>query len=168
MTIVNNRLISNLPDDRVFVTASGINKTLKNAIQDGDIGGGGGSGAGVEVFNHTISIGSSVATLTGLSYFMAPAPFNITSVRLLVFSKNGISSGFLEVDIKKNTTPDSVGMTSILATKPIINFAVDPDYTLNSGVISTPAVSNNNFLRLDITSIPTGWAGQFQVIVYGA
>lgn len=168
MTILDNRLIDNLPDDRVFVTASGINKTLKDAIQDGDIGGGGGGGGIVEVFNHVVSIGSSAPTLTGLSYFMAPTPFNITSVRLLVYSKGAIVSGFLEIDIKKNTTPDSVGMTSILTTKPIINFSTDPDYTLNSGVIATPAVSNNNFLRLDVTSIPTGWVGQFQVLVYGS
>lgn len=168
MTIIDNRLIDNLPDDRVFVTASGINKTLKDAIQDGDIGGGGGGGGMIEVFNHVVSIGSSAATLTGLSYFMAPTPFNITSVRLLVYSKNAITSGFLEIDVKKNTTPDNVGMTSILTTKPIIDFSIDPDYTLSSGVISTAAVSNNNFLRLDVTSIPTGWAGQFQVIVYGS
>jgi hypothetical protein len=168
MAILDNRLVNNLPDSRVFVTASGINKNLKQAIEDGDIGGGGGGGGLVEVFNHVVTTGGNAPTLTGLSYFMAPSPFNITSVRLVVFTKNGVALGNLEIDIKKNTTPDSVGMTSILTTKPIIDFSVDPDYTLDSGVIATSAVSNNNFLRLDVTSIPTGWAGQFQVLVYGS
>jgi hypothetical protein len=168
MAILDPRLINNLPDTRVFVTASGINKTLKDAIEDGDIGGGGGGGAPLEVFNHVVSVGAPAATLTGLSYFMAPVAFNITSVRLLVYTKNGVASGFLEADIKKNTTPAGAGMVSILTTKPIINFASDPDYTLSSGVIATAAVANNNFLRLDITSIPTGWAGRFQVLVYGS
>lgn len=167
MTILDNRLIDNLPDDRVFVTADGINKTLKQAIEDGDIGGGGGGGV-VEVFNHVVTLGSNPATLTGLSYFMAPMAMTISSVRLVVYNKNGISSGFLEYDIKKNSTPDGAGMTSILTTKPIIDFSTDPDYTLDSGVIATSAVSNNHFLRLDITSIPPNWSGSFQVLVYGS
>jgi hypothetical protein len=167
MTIVDNRLINNLPDDKVFVTASGINKTLRDAIQDGDIGGGGGGGAGiVEIFNHVINLGSNASTLTGLNYFMAPQNLAITKVRLLVYQKNGVSSGNLEIDIKTNTTPDDTGMTSILSAKPLIDFSTALDFDIATGTISTASIPNNNFLRLDVTSIPAGWLGKFQVICY--
>jgi len=168
MTIVDNRLINNLPDDKVFVTASGINKTLKDAIEDGDIGGSGGGGGGgiVEVFNHVVTLGSSAPSLTGLNYFMAPQNIQIKKVRLLVYTKNGVNSGNLEIDIKANATPNDTGMTSILSTKPLIDFSTASDYDISNGVISTQNISNNNFLRLDVTSIPAGWVGSFQVICY--
>lgn len=168
MTIVDNRLINNLPDDKVFVTASGINKTLKDAIEDGDIGGSGGGGGGgiVEVFNHVITLGANASTLTGLNYFMVPQNITIKSVRLLVYNKSGVNSGNLEIDIKRNSTPDNSGMTSILSARPLINFSTAADYDISVGTISTANISNNNFLRLDVTSIPAGWLGKFQVICY--
>lgn len=164
--IVNNRLIKNLPDDNVFVTANGINKTLKNAIQDGDLSGGGGSATPMEIFNATVTIGTSASTITGLLHFRAPTALTISSIVIQIFEKNGVSSGVLEVDIKKNTSPDNVGMTSIFSVKPSFDFALVANYATSSGTVLTSALSSGNYLRLDITSIPSGFRGSLQVQAY--
>lgn len=154
-------------DRGVFVTANGINKSLRQAIIDGDIGSTVGGTGITEIFNHVISVNGNAPSLTGLSYFLAPKALTINFVRLQVFTKNGISTGNLVVNVKKNTTPDEVGMTSIFSAQPTINFGTDPDYTFNAGTLATSAVSIGDYLRLDVTSIPAGWVGEFQFAIYG-
>lgn len=164
--IVSNRLIQDLPDDRVYLTASGLNKTLKQAIIDGDLSGGGGGGGATEIFNVTVTVGTSAATLTGLLHFRAPSALTISSVVVQLFEKGGISSGTLEVDVKKNTSPDDIGMTSIFSAKPSFDFATAANYDTSSGTLSTSSLSTGNYLRLDLTSIPSGFRGSVQVMVY--
>lgn len=155
-----------LIDDRaVWVTADGINKTLKNAIQDGDIGGPGGASP-VEIFNFTMGTRGTESTITGAMHFRAPQGLTISSVVIQIYEKNGVSSGTLTVDIKKNTSPNDVGMTSIFSAAPSFDFSTAADYATSSGTISTSSVSSGNYLRVDVTSIPSGWAGYFQVMVY--
>ena len=163
--IVNNRLIKDLPDDKVYLTANALNKTLKQAIIDGDLGGGASTSV-YEIFNTTVTIGTSASTATGLLHFRAPALLTITSIVVQIFEKNGVSSGTLEVDIKKNSSPDNIGMTSIFSVKPSFNFSTAPNYSTSSGTMSTSAVTSGDFLRLDLTSIPSGWRGSLQVQVY--
>jgi hypothetical protein len=149
-------------DKAVYLEANGLNKTLKQAIIDGDLSGGGSSV--VELFQTTLSVYGS--TITGAFYFRAPKAITINNIKLTLFNKSGISTGTLEVDIKKNTTPDDVGMTSIFSAKPSRDFSTDADYSESSGTMSTSAVANGEWLRLDVTSIPSGWVGLCHVIAY--
>lgn len=155
-------------DRAVYITANGINKTLRQAIIDGDIGTPGGGGGLVEVFNHVVLVNGSAPSLTGLSYFMIPQALTLSFVKLQVYSRNGVSVGNLTVDIKKNTTPDSVGMTSIFSAQPSIPFASSADYASSSGVLSVSTASIGDYYRLDITSLPAQWVGKFQIAVYGS
>jgi hypothetical protein len=164
--LIDPRLITQVNDDKVFVTALSLNKTLKSAIEDGDLAGGGGGSAQL-VFNSPVLVSGGVTSITGLSYFMAPSSFNLGLFRVVLFQKSGVSSGTLEVDIKYNTTPNNAGMTSLLSTKPTFDFSVDADFSLKSGVFSSTAIANNGFIRLDITSKPASWSGTIQVICYG-
>jgi hypothetical protein len=159
--------MSLIQDRAVYVTADGINKTLQQAIIDGDLSGGGGGGGGaVEIFNNFITLGSSAATLTGVNYFRAPSALTISSVVVQLWLKNGVSAGTLSVDIKKNTTPSNTGMTSIFSAQPSFDFSSDPDYSTSSGTLSTSSVAAGEWLRLDATSIPSGFIGTFSVMVY--
>ena len=156
-----------IQDKAVFVTADGINKTLQQAITDGDIGGGGGGGGGAtEIFNNVVVLGSSAATLTGLNYFRAPSALTISSVVVQLWDKLGVATGTLSVDIKKHTTPEAVGMVTIFSAQPSFNFATAPNYSTSSGTLSVTAVAAGEWLRLDVTSIPAGWSGRFSVMVY--
>jgi len=154
-------------DKAVSVTANGINKTLYQAIVDGNLSGGGGSGGGsTEIFNNTITIGSDATTITGVAYFKAPKDLTLGDVKLQIFTKNGVTSGSLSIDIEKNSTPDSVGMTSIFSVQPTINFATASDYAEDTGTKSTSVVTAGQWLRLDISSIPAGFRGTISVMVY--
>ena len=155
-----------IQDKAVFVTASGINKTLRQAIIDGNIGGGGGSATPLEIFNNFVVLGLSAATLTGLNYFRAPTALTISSVVVQLWDKFGVATGTLSVDIKKNTTPADVGMATIFSVQPSFNFATAPNFSTSSGTLSTTAVAEGEWLRLDVTSIPAGWSGRFSVMVY--
>lgn len=154
-------------DKAVSLTANSLNKTLYQAIVDGDFSGGGGGGTSiVEVFNNTITLGARGATITGVNYFKAPAALSLGDIKLQIFTKNGTTTGNLSIDIKKNTSPDNVGMISIFSAQPTINFATATDYAEATGTKSTSSVAAGEWLRLDITSIPNGFRGTISVMVY--
>ena len=155
-----------IQDNAVFVTASGINKTLKQAVIDGDLGAGGGGGGSTEIFNNVIILSSSAATLTGLNYFRALSGLTISSIVVQLWTKGAVASGNLTIDIKKNNSPAAAGMTSIFSVLPTFNFASASDYSTSTGTISTSGLSGGDWLRLDVTSIPSGWSGRFSIMAY--
>lgn len=152
-------------DRAVFLEANGLNKTLKQAIIDGDLSGGGGS-AITEIFATEIVIGSNGPTITGLVHFKAIGAKTISSVSVQLYEKGAIVSGILEVDIKINTTPNDVGMASIFTVKPSFDFSTAVDYDSSSGTLASSSVASGSFLRLDITSIPSGFRGTIYVSCY--
>jgi hypothetical protein len=125
--------------------------------------------AAIEIFNFDVVNASSGVTMTGMIHHEALFDFTVTKVKVQIFEKGSISSGTLEIDIKKNSTLDDTGMTSILTTKPIIDFSTDPDYTEDIGVLnaSEQDVLEGEFLRLDVTALPTLPLSKFRVLVYG-
>jgi hypothetical protein len=160
--------MTQVTDRVVYVTANGINKSLKQAIIDGNLSGGGGGGTSViEVFNSMILNSSGATAMTGILYFKAPQAMTITSVVLQIYEKNGIATGSLTVDVKKNSTPNNTGMTSIFTVLPTTNFATNADYATNSGTLNgTVTLASGDWLRLDVTSIPSTLS-KFQILVYG-
>ena len=127
-------------------------------------------GAGkVEVFNFPVVNASSASTLTGLSYWRASAAFTLIDAKVAIFEKGSLT-GTLEMDIKKNTSLDAVGMTTVFTTKPSIAIAGASDYdestnaVFDSGQIS---VAVGDYLRLDMTALPSPVIGKFYVFLIG-
>lgn len=123
------------------------------------------SGGSTELFNHSVSLNGSATSLTGLNYFCAPSAGSISQVKLQIWTKNGVASGTLSIDLKKNTTPASVGMVSMFTTQPSINFATAVDYAQDTGVLATTTFNAGDFIRLDVTSIPVGFVGTITIVV---
>lgn len=115
-----------------------------------------------EIFNVTLVNPSANA---GYLHYKIPKNMYFNQCSVQIFEKNGISSGSLTIDIKYNTTPNDTGMTSIFSSTPSINFATASDYAEVNGTISTTGVLSGGYLRLDITSVPSGWAGAVQVLL---
>ena len=122
----------------------------------------------IEIFNITFTITKSTTSAIGVAHFKAPANLVISSCSLQLFNRgSGYSSpAILEIDVKKNSTPEDTGMTSIFSIKPAMDFEDYVDYDSVSGTLSTVNVNSGDYLRLDITSIPSGFIGSFQVIMY--
>ena len=125
-------------------------------------------GTAVEILNNDVIISNPSNTFTGMSYFKAPFDFTLSACSIQIFEKGGITSGELEVDILKNTSPDDTGMTTVFTTKPNIDFDTATDYEEDSGVFSgTGQVNEGDILRFDITSIPQGYS-RFRIVLRGA
>lgn len=127
-------------------------------------------GSIIEVLNCDFYNVSSAATMTGLFYHKALFPFTVTKVEVQIFEKGSISTGSIEIDVKKNTTPDDTGMTSILSVKPIIDFSSASDYDADSGTLNATYqdILEDEFLRVDVTALPTSPLGKFRIVIYGA
>jgi hypothetical protein len=115
----------------------------------------------IEIFNVTI-VKPSVSS--GYLHYKVPRDITLSSCKIQIFEKSGVSSGTLSINIKQSPTQDDLGMSTIFATAPSINFSTASDYAESSGSFSTPNISAGSYLRLDISSIPSGWTGAFQIL----
>jgi hypothetical protein len=121
------------------------------------------------VFNNDVVLAGAASTLTGLAYFKAPFAFRVLTAEVQIFQKGSIASGTLEIDVRRNTTPDNTGMTSIFSVRPSVNFATASDYDSSTNQIIDPvvgAVDEGDILRLDVSSLPTG-LGKFRIVITG-
>lgn len=127
-------------------------------------------GAGkVEVYNFVLGNATSASTLTGIAYYTAPSAFTLIDAKVGIFEK-GTLTGTLEMDIKKNTSRDDVGMTTVFTTKPSIAFAGASDFDDSSNTVfdsGQTAVALGDVLRLDITALPSPVIGKFYVLLIG-
>jgi hypothetical protein len=125
----------------------------------------------IEVINCPIILGSSgLSSLLGATYVKAPQDFVITKVEIQLFTKNGASSGNLELDVLKaaNLQGSPVDYASIMTSKPLLNMATALDYDSSVGVInsSLSSISEGQYIRVDLTQIPASLAS-LHVRVYG-
>lgn len=116
----------------------------------------------IEVFNVTIS---KPSVNKGYLHFKAPRDITLTGCILQVFDKNAVVSGSLTIDVKTATTADDLNMTSVFATSPTIDFSSASDYTTSTGALGTATIASGSYLRLDITSVPSGWTGNLQILL---
>jgi len=125
--------------------------------------------APIEVFNFPILNASSASSLTGLTYYRALSSFTLSTVQIEIFEKGIVTSGVLSIDVKKGPSLDGAGMTSVLTSQPVINFATASDYATATGVLDTAnqLVLQGEVLRLDVTALPSIPLGKFRVLVYG-
>jgi len=125
--------------------------------------------APIEIWNNTVLNASSASTMTGLDYYRAITNFTISRVEIEIFEKGSITSGILSIDVKKGATMDSTSLTSVLTVAPSIDFSTASDYAIATGTlnVSNQSVTSGEFLRLDVTSLPSIPLGKFRVLVYG-
>lgn len=116
-------------------------------------------------------VGSEIRVETparGILYYKVPYDMIIDKQTFQIFEKGLATSGILEFDIKKNTTPADDGMVSIFASKASIDFSTASDFDEFIGNFTTLSLSANEWLRLDITSTPSDYTGPIQITMYGA
>lgn len=122
----------------------------------------------VPIFDETVYNVSAAASLTGVIFHKVTVAVRITKVQVQIFEKGSIVSGLLTVDAKKAATLGAV-FSSILTAGASLNYATAANYdsadaTINSSLNS---LSVNQFLRIDVTALPTVPVGKFRILVYG-
>jgi hypothetical protein len=126
--------------------------------------------AKIDVFDFDIRLGSIATSYTGMVYYRARQAFTLSAVVLKIYEA-GALTGTLECDVKKNTSQDNVGMSSIFTTRPSIALASASDYDESTNQVFDNTKINiavGDILRFDITSLPTnGTIGKFMFNLYG-
>lgn len=126
----------------------------------------GGSGP-VEIYNSEFRNISTALILTGVFYKKVSANAQITQAQIQIDSKDGITTGTLEYDIKKSSTINGT-YVSIFTTKPAINYASDAAGTSRDGVLNAgQSVIQGDFLRIDFTNVPAGVISKVHVMING-
>ena len=144
--VLTNKTI-NTNQNTIQVSASGVSATeldaaleeIKGLIDDT-------SGAEIEIFNSTITVGTTAPSVTGVLHHKLSDDVDLKKATLQLFGKNDKYTGTMQIDVKKNLTPDDTGMVSVFSPtgKPSINFQVaDSDVTFNSDL-------NNKFPNISI------------------
>ena len=122
----------------------------------------------IEIMDETFYSATTAATLTGLYFYRAKQATRITKVQVQIFEKGVITTGLLTVDLKKSSTLGGT-FSTILTTPPTVDFSTDPDYTSEDAVINNLLndLVTNDFLRLDVTALPSTPLSKFRLIVTG-
>jgi hypothetical protein len=102
-------------------------------------------------------------------FYKAKQNIRVTKLEIQIYEKGSISSGSLTVDVKKSSSLNPIGFSSIMTTPATINFATAINYDLNAGVINSTLndVAVNEYLRLDVTALPSTPLSKFRVLVIG-
>lgn len=112
----------------------------------------------IEVFNAVIHNAAAFTTLTGFIFWKAKYSFTLTTAEVGIFTK-GALTGTLEIDIKKSNSRDFTAAPSIFTTKPSITYASASDYDDSTNAVfdnTLKNMTNGQWLRFDITQMPTG------------
>lgn len=126
------------------------------------------AGSLIQIFDETVYSASASSSLTGLLYYRAKQAIKIVRVQVQIFEKGSITSGTLSLDCKKGSTLGA-SFATILTTQASIAFATDPDYTSDDAVINSSlnSLAIDEFIRIDVTSLPTIPLTKMRIIVYG-
>lgn len=119
----------------------------------------------VVVFSGPLFLVAQASTITGVGLFVAPQDFTLTSATIAI-EEIGSATGTIELDLKIGTSTNSATFSSAFSVRPSINLGTASNYDEASGTFSTTAVSQGDYLKLDVTSAPTGLPF-VQVTIYG-
>jgi hypothetical protein len=121
------------------------------------------SGSGkISLINESFEIGSNDDQyLIGAKYYRVIQDCIVTEGSFDLFLKAPATSGTLTIDVKKNTSTNPSGFTSLFTSPPSINISSATDYQRVNGTInpSTQALLVGDIIKVDITSLPSGLQG---------
>lgn len=124
----------------------------------------------VIIFDALLLNAVSANSFTGIMGGNAPQQITLTECYVQIYEKGSLT-GAIEIDIKRNTTPNDTGMTSVFTTKPKITYSGASDYDKSTNQVFNGAqatITSGDHLRLDITELPGGGTiGKFYVYLAG-
>lgn len=113
---------------------------------------------------------SNASTITGLIIYRVPAAFSLIDAKISIFTKGSLT-GTLQMDIKKSTSLDFSGASTVFTTLPSIAYSGASDYDESTNAVfdnTAKDVIEGNYLRFDITSLPSGDSfNKFHVYLIG-
>lgn len=110
-------------------------------------------------------------TITGLDVFRGSASFDLIDAKVFIFEKAGITTGTLEVDFQKSSSPDFTSSVSVFTTKPSIDYSTASDYDESTNAVfdaTNKSITEGDYLRFDVSSLPSdGYPAKFGIYLIG-
>lgn len=127
------------------------------------------SGSTVHIYNGDISLVGFTLSEPDIFYFKSPQDFSVNDFRVQLFTKQGISSGNLVIDLQKSTDTNDANFSTILQSSVSFDFGSDPDYHQEVALIDSNenTVLTDSVLRIKITNVPSGFFGKILVKIGG-
>ena len=122
----------------------------------------------VEIWNDRFALSNPGSSLTGVDLWRAPQGFTLLDAKVTIQTVAGVT-GILEMDIQKSIDTDPANFSSVFTTRPSVDFATASDYDESTNAVfdvSKQTIATNEYLRLDISSIPSPISG-FTVYLIG-
>jgi hypothetical protein len=93
--------------------------------------------------------------------------FSVNDFRIQLFSKLGVSSGSLTLELEKSSDTNNLNFSSILTTPVTFNFASDSDYSEKTATINSSLndILLGDVLRVRVTNIPAGFYGKILISI---
>lgn len=128
------------------------------------------SGGSIYILNGDVSLIGYSSTRQDIFYYKAKQDFAVNEFSVQLFTKQGVTSGNLVLDIQKAINTNDANFSTILTTPLSFNFASDADYSSKSATIDSGAnnITSNQVLRIKITNVPTGFSGSILINVGAA
>jgi hypothetical protein len=122
-----------------------------------------------DVFNKDVILSSAFTTLTNLWVQEINTATTLSECVIQIYAKGSLT-GTLEIDFLKSSTLDGT-YTSVFTTKPSYNIGAGSSYGKSSNAVfnsSYQDIAAGNYLKLSITSMPTGAIlGRFRINLKG-
>lgn len=127
------------------------------------------SGGSIHIFNGDVSLLGFKITEPDIFYFKSPQDFSVNDFRVQLFSKQGITSGNLVIDLQKSTDTNDSNFSTILQSSISFDFSSDPDYHQEVALIDSNenTIPTDSVLRIKITNIPTNFYGKILIKIGG-
>lgn len=121
----------------------------------------------IQVINGDVSFYGYSPTEPDIFNYKARQTLSIFEFRVQLFSKQNITSGFLNLQLEKSNNTDNAGFTSILSSDLSFNFATDINYSEKVAQINANAntININQVLRIRVLSVPAGFTGKILVYI---
>lgn len=120
------------------------------------------TGGSVFIFNGDLSLKNFNQADPYILYYKAMQNFSVSEFRAQLFSKGGVVSGSLSLDIQKSSDTNDANFNTILSSDLSFNFASDAAYSQKVATINSSLsnISIDDVLRIEVTSIPSGFSGK--------
>lgn len=124
-------------------------------------------GGSVHIFNGDIDFVGFSTSDPDIFYYKATQTFSVNDLKVQLFSKQGVVSGNLVIDLQKSNDTNNANFTSILTSSLTFNFTSDADYSVKTAAINSGVNGfvNGQVLRIMVTGLPIGFYGKILLVV---
>jgi hypothetical protein len=127
------------------------------------------SGATTYVINGDVAFYGYDPLDASIFYYKIKNTFSVSDFRVQLFTKQGITSGSLSLDLQKSNDTNENNFTSILIMPISFDFSVDINYAEKSANIDSTKndMVIGQVLRIKVLSLPQGFTGKILVSISG-